>query len=297
MHDVAIIGGSYSGLSAAMAMGRSMRNVLIVDSGKPCNRQTPHSHNFITHDGEAPAVIAQKAKEQVLKYDTVEWMNDTVTFANKSENGFALQTTNGKNIEAKKLVFATGLRDIMPPIAGFAACWGISVLHCPYCHGYEVRNQPPGIIANGDAAFEFARMISHWSKNLTLFCNGTSTLNSEQTQKLSGHSIAINQKEIREMVHVNGQLQHLVFGDGSTQKIKAVFTRPAFEQHCTLPVGLGCPLTETGLLAVDGFQKTSVAGMYAAGDSATLFRAISVAVAAGALAGAMLNKELIEEAF
>jgi len=151
-HDVIIIGGSYAGLSAAMTLGRSMRKVLIIDSGKPCNRQTPYSHNFITHDGETPAAIAQKAREQVLKYPTVQLVNDTALRASKNENGFEIITASEAAYNTTKIIFATGVLDIMPDIKGFAECWGISILHCPYCHGYEVKDKPLGIIANGDVA-------------------------------------------------------------------------------------------------------------------------------------------------
>src|SRR5690606_408454 len=135
--DVIIIGGSYAGLSSAMTLGRALRNVLMIDSGKPCNRQTPHSHNFITQDGEEPGTIAEKAKAQVLKYDTVKFLNDLAVSGKKTENGFVIATETGKEFATKKLVFATGVKDIMPGIKGFSECWGISVIHCPYCHGYE----------------------------------------------------------------------------------------------------------------------------------------------------------------
>src|SRR5687767_10565291 len=130
--DVIIIGGSYAGLSAAMALGRALRNVLIIDSGKPCNRQTPHSHNFITQDGKTPAEIATLAKQQVEKYDTVTFFSGLATDGAKTENGFQIQTGSGETFRAKKLIFATGVKDVMPTIEGYAECWGISVLHCPY---------------------------------------------------------------------------------------------------------------------------------------------------------------------
>ncbi|MEL6971969.1 MAG: NAD(P)/FAD-dependent oxidoreductase, partial [Bacteroidota bacterium] len=148
--DVIIVGGSYSGLSAAMALGRSLRNILIIDSGLPCNRQTPHSHNFITQDGEQPAAIAEKAKAQVLNYDTIRFLHGKAISGKKTENGFTITTQKEETFTAKKLVFATGVKDIMPDIGGFSACWGISVIHCPYCHGYEVKNEKTGILANGD---------------------------------------------------------------------------------------------------------------------------------------------------
>lgn len=297
MYEVIIIGGSYAGLSEAMALGRSMRNVLIIDSGKPCNRQTPYSHNFITQDGETPDAIAHKARQQVLTYNTIQLITDKAVAAAKIENGFELKTQSGEVYRSKKIIFAAGVSDIMPPIEGFAQCWGISVLHCPYCHGYEVKNMPLGIIANGDMAYEFSKMIHHWSKDLTLVCNGASTLSSEQTQKLTAINISIIEKEIMQIIQDNGQIQHIVFRDGSMQKLKTVFSRVAFEQHCPLPAQLGCTLTEEGLLHVDAFQKTNIAGIYAAGDCDTMFRAVSVAVAQGGTAGAMVNRELIEDDF
>ena len=157
--DVIIIGGSYSGLSAGLALGRSLRSVLIIDSGKPCNRQTPHSHNFLTQDGQTPAAIAAVGRQQVEKYETVKFFSGLATGGRKTSSGFEIQTDSGRNFTARKLIFASGIRDIMPAIDGFAECWGISVIHCPYCHGYEVRNQPTGILGNGEYAYEFSSFI------------------------------------------------------------------------------------------------------------------------------------------
>src|SRR5690606_19696546 len=161
--DVIIIGGSYAGLSAALALGRSLRHVLIIDSGAPCNRQTPHSHNFLTHDGEPPARIATQARDEVLRYDTVRFVQDTATEAVSQEHGFAVTTASGDRYTAQKLLFATGVRDLMPDIPGFADCWGISILHCPYCHGYEVRGRTTGVLANGDTGYELAMFINNWT--------------------------------------------------------------------------------------------------------------------------------------
>src|SRR5690606_313012 len=127
-YDIIIIGGSYSGLSAAMALGRALRKVLIIDSGLPCNRQTPYSHNFITHDGEKPAQIAAKAKEQVLNYNTVTWHSDIAVNGKKTDEGFEIKTQSGAVFSAGKLIFASGVKDLMPEIPGFAECWGISVI-------------------------------------------------------------------------------------------------------------------------------------------------------------------------
>lgn len=296
-YDVIIIGGSYSGLSAGMALGRSLRNVLIIDSGSPCNRQTPHSHNFITQDGSRPAVIAAVAREQVEKYDTVRFAEDLVTEGRRSDNGFAIGTASGKEYKAKKLIFATGIRDFMPNIEGFAECWGISVIHCPYCHGYEVHHKKTGILGNGDYGFEFSRMISHWTDDLTLYTNGPSTLTVEQTAALLDHNINIVETEISGLDHSQGYVKSVAFKDGSASAIEALYARTEFEQHCPVPQDLGCEIADSGHLKVDVMQKTTVPGIYACGDNASPMRSVSNAVAAGTMAGAALNKELIEEEF
>ncbi|MBC3541748.1 NAD(P)/FAD-dependent oxidoreductase [Rufibacter sediminis] len=295
--DVIIIGGSYAGLSAAMALGRSLRNVLVLDSGKPCNRQTPHSHNFLTQDGETPAAIAQKAQEQVLAYPTVTFLAEEALTATGQNQDFQVTTASGATFHASKLIFAAGIKDLMPNLEGFTSCWGISVLHCPYCHGYEVRNQEWGIMANGDMAFELVKLLQNWTPTLTVFTNGPSTLTPEQREVLQRKKVLLNEGEITALVHDQGYVQQIALKDGSSHTVKAIFARPAFEQHCPLPEELGCELTETGHLKVDGFQKTTVPGIFAAGDATTMMRSVAVAVAAGLVAGAMVNKELIEERF
>lgn len=295
--DAIIIGGSYAGLSAAMTLGRSKRHVLIIDDNNPCNRQTPHSHNFITQDGERPALIKAKALEQVLKYDTVHLQEGIALAGARAGQGFAITTAAGDTFSAEKLVFATGLTDIMPNIKGFAECWGISVLHCPYCHGYEVKDSPLGIISNGEPAFEFCRMIHHWSKDLVLFTNGKASITEEHLAAIGKHHISIVEEEIKELAHNNGYLDTVVLHNGKEYKLRALFYRPSSRQQCNIPEQLGCELNKMGLIAVDNLHHTSVAGVYAAGDNSAMFRSVAIATAAGTMAGAVLNKELIEERF
>lgn len=295
--DAIIVGGSYAGLAAGMALGRALRRVLIVDSGLPCNRQTPFSHNFITQDGVPPHRIAATARAQVERYTTVAFTHGTVTAVSTTADGFHVRLEDGAAYRAKKLVFATGVRDVLPPIPGFAACWGISVLHCPYCHGYEVRDEATGVLGNGERGFELARLISNWTKDLTLFTNGPSTLTEEQAGKLRAHRIRIVETAVAELEHVKGQLQRIHFADGSAAAIHALYAMPAFEQHCTLPQELGCALTDEGYLKVDAQQRTSIPGIYACGDSTLRLRTVANAVATGTTAGMMLNKDLISEAF
>lgn len=295
--DVVIVGGSYAGLAAGMALGRSLKQVLIIDSGKPCNRQTPHSHNFLTQDGKPPHEIATLARQQVEQYDTVKFFSGLAVTGTKTENGFAISTASGESFSAKKLIFATGITDILPAVEGVAECWGISVLHCPYCHGYEVRNERTGILANGDIGFELSGLISNWTKDLTLFTNGASTLTAEQTAKLKSHNIKIAEGEIKKLEHTHGHIQNIVFKDGTTSSVKALYARITFEQHCTVPGTLGCDMTEEGYIKADPLQKTSVPGVFACGDNTTRLRTVANAVATGAFTGMVANREMIFEAF
>lgn len=295
--DVIIVGGSYAGLSAAIALGRSLRNVLIIDSGLPCNRQTPHSHNFITHDGETPAAIAEKARLQVLNYPTVLLHNGFAANGKKTDTGFIIETLEGLEFTAKKLIFATGITDIMPEIKGFEQCWGISVIHCPYCHGYEFRNQKTAIMANGERAFHLASLVHNLSNQVSIITSGKAEFTDEQCNKLQLHNISITEKKIQEVIHDSGHLTSIIFEDGETMELNALYAPVPFKQHSDIPAELGCELTEMGHIKTDPFQKTNIAGVFACGDNTSMMRAISYAVATGGIAGSMVNKELVDEMF
>jgi len=295
--DVIIVGGSYAGLSAAMSLGRSLRNTLIIDGGSPCNRQTPHAHNFITHDGEKPSEIAEKAKKQVMNYDSVSFVNDFVVTGRKTDSGFEIETKKGEKYTAKKLIFATGVKDEMPEITGFSACWGISVVHCPYCHGYEIRNQKTGILANGEKAFHLASLVSNLTKDLVILTNGKADFSEEQLAKFRQKNIDVIETEVTELIHENGSLNAVVFAGGKTHSFTAVYAAIPFRQHLELPVALGCELTEFGHIKVNPFQMTDVPGVFACGDNSSMLRSLANAVNSGNLAGVMANKELVDEEF
>jgi thioredoxin reductase len=295
--DVIIVGGSYAGLAAAMALGRALKTVLVVDDGKPCNRQTPHSHNFLTNDGKTPAEIAALANLQVNKYKTVEFFKGLATNGRKTDQGFEIQVLSGETFAANHLIFATGIKDILPGIPGIEACWGISVLHCPYCHGYEVRQEKTGILGNGEAGFDFTRLIANWTKDLTLFTNGPSTLTVEQSVQLQQHEIKIVEKKIEKFEHNNGHIQDLWFEDGTSFSLKAIYAPSPFEQHCKIPELLGCALNEEGYIKIDNFQETTIPGVFAIGDNASKMRTVANAVSMGTAAGIAISKKMILEEF
>lgn len=295
--EVIIIGGSYAGLSSAMALGRSLRSILIIDSGLPCNRQTPHSHNFITQDGKTPKEISTLAKQQVEKYETVKFYKGFAISGTKTANGFEITTATNDKFTAKKLIFATGVKDIMPNIKGFAECWGISIIHCPYCHGYEYRKQNTGIIANGAKAFHLASLVNNLTDNITILTTGKADFDSEQLDKLNEHNIKIIETKISEFENKNGHLQNVVFNDSTKISFDVAYAAIPFIQHSDIPVSLSCELTEHGYIKVDDFQKTTIQGVYACGDNSNMMRSIANAVYSGNLTGAVVNGELTNEQF
>jgi thioredoxin reductase len=296
-YEVVIIGGSFSGLSAAMSLGRSMRKVLIIDNQQPCNIQTPHSHNFLTQDGKPPLEILAEARRQLEAYPTVEFINDTAISASKSEDLFGIKLKENGEVKAPKLVLAWGLKDDTSKIEGLAECWGISVIHCPYCHGYEVKNQPTAIIANGNEAFEYLKMINHWTKNLTLLTNGSSTLTEEQSQKIQSKGTQIIENQITKINHLAGNVASISLNNAEDFPISVIYHRTPFAQKSDIATQLGCEFDEMGLIKVNDFQQTNLKGVFAAGDNTTPLRQVANAVAKGSLAGVMANRELIEDEF
>jgi thioredoxin reductase len=268
-----------------------------MDNGKPCNIQTPHSHNFLTHDGKTPKEISTIAKADVAKYETLSFYDGLAISAKKVEGGFEISTETNEHFTTKKIIFATGIKDILPNIKGFSECWGISIVHCPYCHGYEHRNQPTGIIANGPKAFHLASMVNNLSKNIRLFTNGKADLSAEQLEKLAKHDIKIIETPILEIEHKEGKMKGLIFEDQTKIDLEITYAAIPFVQHSTIPESLGCELTEHGYININAMQKTTVEHVYACGDNSNMMRSVANAVASGNIAGAVANGELVQEQF
>jgi len=297
LYDVIIIGGSYAGLSAAMALGRSLRSVLVIDSGNPCNTKAPYAHNFITNDGSHPTDIAKRARQQVLAYPTVSFLDGLAIDVLPNGVTFEVLTTDNQNFTAHKIIFATGVTDLIPNIKGFAECWGISILHCPYCHGFESANKVTGIIGNGDMGFELAKVIRNWTDKLTLYTNGTSTLSPDEVMKLNSHNIVVVENEIDYIEESAGEIKKLHFKDTEADSPDVIYTQLPFKQQCDIPEKLGLDFTEKGFICISKHMETSITGIFAAGDCLSLYRSIAHAVASGNKVGALINKCLIDERF
>lgn len=295
--EVIIIGGSYAGLSAAMSLGRSLRHVAVIDSGKPCNATTPHSHNFLTQDGKTPTEIAGIAWHQVEQYKTVVFYKDLAVGGARTSGGFEIVLQSGKKVAGKKLIFASGIKDQLPDIPGLSACWGISVVHCPYCHGYENRGKRTAILGSVDTAMHLAPLVGNLTDQLTVLINNEPGLSDEQMAKLERHNINVIRSEVLEIQHERGQIRNVILKAGGSVPFDALYVKPPFRQHTNIPELLGCEITEQGYIKIDTTQKTTMEGVFACGDNSSMMRSVANAVATGSFAGAVVNKELANEQF
>jgi len=293
--EVIIIGGSFAGLSAAMSLGRALRKVLIIDAGNPCNIQSPSSHNLLTQDGDTPEAILSKAKKKIAQYPEITFKIDFVIKAEKLSGNFKVMTSDGDAYSSKKLIIATGVKDILPEIIGFKECWGITLLHCPYCHGYEFKNRFTGIYGDSKYVYQMAISLLQWTKNLHLFITDSNNLNSVQKKSLRHYNIQIYNSDIVKINHKQGYIKSVKLDNGQTYNLSAIYIRSKIRQNILLDQSLNYKLTDKGLIEVDILQKTTQEGIFACGDNATHGRSIAMAISTGSLAGIMCNKELIEE--
>ena len=296
LFDVIIVGGGSAGLSAALVLGRSKKRVLVFDVGKPRNAVSPAAHSFFSRDGIAPAELLHIGREQLRPYDSVEIINAKVVNAAKKDNTFQITLDNGTQYISQKLLLATGVKDILPKIEGFKELWGKSVFHCPYCHGWEVRNQPLAIYGNGESAFEFALLLTGWSHDLILCTDGEANLSQEQRQQLKQLKIELHEKKITRLESKGDILTGIVFNDGTVIPRRGIFIRTEISQTSDLSTQLGCKLPLFGSVEVNETKQASVPGVYVAGDAArSPLSQIVIAAADGATAAFFINHALTIE--
>ncbi|AUS06112.1 NAD(P)/FAD-dependent oxidoreductase [Pseudotamlana carrageenivorans] len=296
--EVIIIGGGYAGLSAALSLGRSLRKVLIIEGNSPsANKRSKFSYNFITQDGIKPESILKQAKDQILKYDTLKFISDIAISVQKSNDLCFINTFSGHKFNSKKIIFATGIKYIYPKIKGFSECWGVSIIHCSGCHGYEFKNKKTAILANGDSAFMFISIVLNLTDKISILTNGESSFSPMQLEKLNSRKIQIIESKIKEIQHVEGVIKNVVFDNNISSDFEVLYAFPELNQKSELPSKLGCQFTDDGLIKVDSYNRTTVNGVYACGDNSSDRRSISNAVVNGHLAGATVNLELSIESF
>ncbi len=297
MLDVAVVGGSAAGLSAALYLGRMRRQVVVFDTGKPCNRFSHASHGHFTRDGIAPAELLQIGRDQLQPYPTVHLRAEQVTSILPQAQGFLVETAAGNSFPVRKVLLATGMRDNLPPLANIEQFWGSSVFHCPYCDGWEVRDQPIAIYNNGDFALHIAKLLRNLTADLVICTGETATFTDAERQQLSAHNIPVIETPIVGLEGTGNQLTSIVFADDTSLVRHALFVMPKLTQHTDLAARLGCALTDAGFVQVNESMQTTVAGVYAAGDMTSMARAVVFAAMQGALAATRLHMELSTEDF
>lgn len=293
--DVIIVGAGPAGLSAALLLGRSRRRVLVCDAGQPRNAVTHALHGFLTRDGIEPAEFLRLAREQLRPYETVELRQTTVTDAIRLPTHFELTLRDGRRISSRKLLLATGVVDDLPEIAGLPEFYGRSVFHCPYCDGWELRDQPLAIYGCGENGSGLALELILWSPDLVLCTDGPSQLSEEQLERLAKHNIAIREDKIVQLKGVDGLLESIEFANGETLARRGMFFSTDQRQGSDLPKKLGCKFTDQGCVDTGEYESTNVPGLYVAGDASRLVQFVIVAASEGAHAAVAINKELMKE--
>lgn len=301
-YDVVVVGAGTAGLSAALVLGRSGRKVLVLDGGEPRNAPSDASHGFFTRDGIHPGELLRIGREQLGAYPGVEYRAGRATDASGADGTFEVALEDGEVVSARKLVLATGVLDELPERPGFRELWGKGVYHCPYCHGWEVRDKPLAVLAHPGAAFERVALIRAWSRDLSLLTDGEGGLSEDDRKKLDALSVPVYEEKISRLegdpARPGGGLERIVFEDGSALEREGMFYVPPQHQRSGLAGTLGCeittPVPTVEFVKADPMtRETTVAGVYAVGDTvAGPGQSVVLASASGAAAAYVLNHAL-----
>ena len=294
-HDAIIIGGSFAGLSAAMYIARARRSVCIIDTGAPRNRFAAQSHGFFAHDGSAPGAMLATARAQVAAYPTASFIAGEAMSAAREPDGFSVTLATGEVLHSARLVLAFGISDELPPIPGLAARWGTSVLHCPYCHGFEFSGQRLGVLYVSPRSLHQAMLLADWGPT-TLYLNGASEPDAASLAQLQQRRIAIEPAPVL-AVHGHGaQLSAIELSEGRTSGVDALYLGPRTRLNSEIAQHLGCAVDEGtfgSVIRTDGDKLTTVAGVYAAGDITRSAHNVTWASADGVTAGLAVHRSLV----
>ncbi|MDI6023701.1 NAD(P)/FAD-dependent oxidoreductase [Leucobacter sp. UT-8R-CII-1-4] len=297
--DAVIIGSGAAGLSAAQALGRSLRRTLVIDAGQPRNRFAAHMHNVLGHDGTPPLELIGKGKIEAESYG-VQFRDGRVESVRDLGATLALALDDGSEIIARSVVLATGVSDDLPPIPGLAQHWGSSVLHCPYCHGWEVRNTRIAVVPTSPLGMHQALLLRQWTDQLTVFTDALGELDEAATQRLLARGIELVSEPISEVVNNEQSVTAIRTVNGRELPIDAIFTAATLRPHDEMLASLQLKRSESpfgSFIAVDPTGRTSHPRIWAVGNVVAPATAVPQAMAAGAMAGGGLNFVLVEEDF
>jgi thioredoxin reductase len=293
-HDAIVIGGSFAGLSAALYIARARRSVCVVDTGLPRNRFAEHSHGLFAHDGSAPRAMLATARSQVAAYPTVTFIDGEATTATKTPDGFSVTLATGDVLEGVRLVLAFGISDELPAIPGLAERWGSSVLHCPYCHGYEFSGQRLGVLHMSPRSIHQTMLISEWGPT-TLYLDGAEP-DDASLAELVKRGVAIERAPVKALHGDGTRLSSIELADGRVAATDALYVGPPTHLNSEIAQQLGCELDDAQfgpIIRTDAEKMTTVPGVYAAGDITRGAHTVTFAAADGVMAGLAVHRSLI----
>ncbi len=294
MFDVIVVGGGPAGLSAALILGRCRRRVLVIDEGKPRNARSRSLNGFLTRDGTPPEEFLALGRQELLKYD-VDFRLERVVAAARVEDRFEMTLRDGSCFMSKKLLLTTGVQDVLPEIEGIDELYGTSVHHCPYCDGWEVRDEPVAAYGQGNRGVGLALTLRIWTTDVVLLTDGQGSLDSEDKERLSRSGIAVRPEPIARLEGRDGRLEQIVFREGPPLPRTALFFNTGQQQQSELPAMLGCQFNRKGTVMTNRQEGTGIPGLFIAGDASWDVQYVIVAAAEGAKAAIAINKELHRE--
>ena len=290
MYDVVIVGGGPAGLSAALVLGRSRRRVLLCDSGTPRNAASIALHGYLTRDGTPPLELLRLGHADLAPYG-IEFRAAQVTDVARAAGEFEI-TVDGDRVRARSVLLATGVRDQLPAIPGMDECYGVSVHHCPYCDGWEHRDEALAVIGQGAAGAGLALSLKTWSDRVVLCTNGPARLTRAQREQLAARQIPIREEPIARVEHDGGRVRQLVFKRAEAVRCDGVFFSGKQTQQSDFAQRLGCEFTRKGTVKTDHLGETCIPGIYVVGDASRDVQFVIVAAAEGAKAGVAINRAL-----
>lgn len=295
--DVAIVGGGAAGLSAAILLGRCRREVVLIDTGTPRNQASRAVHGLLGHEGRAPSELLAIARIELARYESVALRSDFVTAITRSDRGFSVTCQSGSIFSARKILLTTGLIDDVPCLEGIEPLYGRSVHHCPYCDGFEHRDQPLAVYGSGDEGAGLALMMKQWSSDVLLLTDGQAPVSSGMAERLEQQSIEICSEQIARLEGTeDGALKRIRLKSGSVKERTAMFFSTGSRQRSNLSETLGCRRDDKGGIVTDPVtEESSVPGVYVAGDASRDVLLVAVAIAEGAKAGVAINRALLKE--
>ncbi|MGO4191448.1 NAD(P)/FAD-dependent oxidoreductase [Arthrobacter sp. YAF17] len=298
-YDVVIVGGGAAGLSAATTLGRALRSVLVIDSGTPRNAPAAGVHGFLSRDGMNPRELLAIGRSEVLAYGGTVIDGEAVS-ARRASDGFEVILEDARPFIGRRLLVTTGLTDGLPPIDGLREQWGKGVVHCPYCHGWEIRGQRIGVLGTGPLSVHQALLFRQWSPDVTLFLNDTVEPADEEWEKLAARSITVVDGAVASVDAVDGVLTGLTLRQGASFDVEALAVGTRMEARSALLESLGLrpqvhPSGAGHFIETDAMGATAVPGVYAGGNVSNLMAQVITAAAEGVMAGARINADLIDE--